>query len=184
MKHGWVELLGCAVLALSALAFATEGTFQGKVVDPPANEQASPGWIFIQGGNHMLRRVDVSHAVIVPPPGNSQHQHRKCGPDCLAVGQEVRVTAEQDGSGEWHAKRVEILRSAGGSNQGGERPIAVRSVAATSVGDAWSKPSTLRNLTGFQPCVLDNHVWLVVHPTLYGEVHIYPMVRRIMRDVL
>jgi hypothetical protein len=30
--------------------------------------------------------------------------------DCLAAGQVIRVTAEQDRSGEWRAKRVEILK--------------------------------------------------------------------------
>jgi hypothetical protein len=39
-------------------------------------------------------------------PASQQH---KCRMECLEVGQEVRITAEQDANGEWRAKRVEIL---------------------------------------------------------------------------
>ena len=108
-------LLGTAVVALLLLVplsgRAADGTFQGKVVEPPASEQAPEGWVFIQGGNHMLRRVDVSHAVVVLGPDiPSSQRARKCGWECLAPGQEIRVTAVQDAAGEWRAKRVVILR--------------------------------------------------------------------------
>jgi hypothetical protein len=98
------------VLFLPVSAIAADGTFQGKVVDPPPSEQVPEGWIFIQGGNHMLRRVDVSHAVVVLGPDIPSSQRRKCGWECLAAGQEIRVTAEQDSAGEWRAKRIVILR--------------------------------------------------------------------------
>ena len=97
----------CVVLMFSA--FPAEGMFQGKLVAPPAGEHATPGWIFVQGRNHAVRRVDVSRATIV---GSGASSSKKCGPECLAIGQEVRVTAEQDGSGEWRATRVEVVRSA------------------------------------------------------------------------
>jgi hypothetical protein len=32
--------------------------------------------------------------------------------ECLTPGQEIQVTAEQDSSGEWRAKRIEILKLA------------------------------------------------------------------------
>ncbi|MGH9565484.1 MAG: hypothetical protein ACRD4I_05845, partial [Candidatus Angelobacter sp.] len=44
--------------------WAAEGMFQGKVVDPPVSGPHRPGWIFVQGRNHMLRRVEVTHAKI------------------------------------------------------------------------------------------------------------------------
>ena len=88
---------------------AVEGIFQGKVIDPPVDEQVSPGWIFVQGRNHLLRRVEVAHAVIVFGQQVPSSQRRKCGMECLEPGQEIRVTAEQDASGEWRARRVEIL---------------------------------------------------------------------------
>jgi hypothetical protein len=37
-------------------------------------------------------------------------QRHDCNSDCLIKGQEVRITAHQDSSGEWRAKRVEILK--------------------------------------------------------------------------
>jgi hypothetical protein len=110
MRDGWAWWFLVLFLALPSRLFAAEGTFQGKIVDPPGQKQVASGWIFVEGRNRMVRRVDVAHAVIVPPAGSSSGQGKKCGPECLAVGQEVRVTAEQDASGEWHARRVEILR--------------------------------------------------------------------------
>jgi hypothetical protein len=103
-------LLLCLVLLASRSVRSAEGIFQGKVVDPPVDEPVRPGWIFVQGGNHLLRRVEVAHAVIVFGQQVPSSQRRKCGPECLEPGQEVRVTANQDSAGEWRASRVEILR--------------------------------------------------------------------------
>lgn len=110
--HVRPPLLVLLVFLVSGLSFGAEGIFQGTVVAPPPSQSTSPGWIFVEGGNHLLRRVEVAHATIVFAPGVSPSQKRKCGPDCLSAGQQVRVTAEQDGSGEWRARRVEILRDA------------------------------------------------------------------------
>jgi hypothetical protein len=101
------------VSLLCGLSFATEGVFQGMVVDPPASQPPSPGWIFVQGGNHLLRKVEVAHAEIVFGERIPDREKRKCGPECLEAGQEVRITANQDESGEWRARRVEILRTGG-----------------------------------------------------------------------
>jgi hypothetical protein len=105
--------LAFVLLLSSSVAFAVDGTFRGKIADPPANEPAVKGWIFVEGRNKMLRRVEVAHAEIVygdeVPASNQQHS---CDPDCLIKGQEVRITAHQDASGEWRAKRVEILKTA------------------------------------------------------------------------
>ena len=99
-----------SVLFMIALpVLAVDGTFQGKVIDPPVNQMALHGWIYVQGRNHIMRRVEVSHAAIVFGDGIPPSQRRKCGAECLAAGQEIRVTAEQDGKGEWRAKRIEIL---------------------------------------------------------------------------
>jgi hypothetical protein len=91
--------------------FAVDGTFRGKIADPPSNVPAIKGWIFVEGRNQMLRRVEVAHAEIVygeEVPASSQRHN--CNSDCLIKGQEVRITAHQDASGEWRAKRVEILK--------------------------------------------------------------------------
>ncbi|HWG49394.1 MAG TPA: hypothetical protein VN669_06860 [Candidatus Acidoferrales bacterium] len=109
MKRGWARVLLFSVVLSCLSASAVEGMFQGKVVEPPNSVPRQSGWIFVQGRNHILRRVEVAHAVIVfgnEVPASQQHQ---CDMRCLEVGQEVRITAEQDGKGEWRAKRVEIL---------------------------------------------------------------------------
>jgi hypothetical protein len=108
----WVVSLAFVLLLLSPIAFAVDGTFRGKIADPPANEPAVKGWIFVEGRNQMLRRVEVAHAEIVygdeVPASNQRHS---CNSECLIKGQEVRITAHQDASGEWRAKRVEILKT-------------------------------------------------------------------------
>jgi hypothetical protein len=108
----WVLSLAFAMLFAVPSVFAADGTFIGKVVDPPANAPVATGWIFIQGKNNMLRRVEVSHAEILFGEDVPVDQRHKCTSKCLSPGQEVRVTAHQDSSGEWQAKRVEILKIA------------------------------------------------------------------------
>src|SRR5579859_3474269 len=107
----WVVSLAFGLLLSWPAALAVGGTFRGKIADPPANEPAVKGWIFVEGRNQMLRRVEVAHAEIVygeEVPASSQRHN--CNSDCLTKGQEVRITAHQDASGEWRAKRVEILK--------------------------------------------------------------------------
>lgn len=110
MKRGCPLLLICGVLLISLPGVAVDGMFQGKVVDPPVDQPLKVGWIFVQGRNHMLRRVEVAHAIVVfgqQVPASQQHN---CRMECIQPGQEIRVTAEQDSNGEWRAKRVEILQ--------------------------------------------------------------------------
>src|SRR6267142_162641 len=107
----WVVSLAFGLLLSSSAMFAVDGTFRGKITDPPASEPAIKGWIFVEGRNQMLRRVEVAHAEIVygeEVPASSQRHN--CNSDCLINGLEVRITAHQDESGEWRAKRVEILK--------------------------------------------------------------------------
>jgi hypothetical protein len=106
---GWILVLIFALLLSSPQVSAVDGTFRGKVIDPPANLPLAKGWIFVQGRNRMLRRVEVAHAVVVFGDDIPERQRHKCNAECLSAGQEVRVTARQDSAGEWRAKRVEIL---------------------------------------------------------------------------
>jgi len=110
MKLCGVLSLVFGLLAYGPTAFAVDGTFRGKITDPPASEPAVKGWIFVQGRNRMLRRVEVAHAEIVYGEEIPASERHNCRADCLKAGQEVRITAHQDSSGEWRAKRVEILR--------------------------------------------------------------------------
>lgn len=99
-------------------AIAADGTFLGEIVDPPANAPDAPGWIFVQGRNQMLRRVEVAHAEVLFGEDVPVSQRRKCSSECLSSGQEVRVTAHQDSDGEWRAKRVEILKTTNKTAEG------------------------------------------------------------------
>src|SRR6478672_3050597 len=121
-----VANLALVLLMGISSAFAVDGTFVGKIADPPASEPAVKGWIFVEGRNQMLRRVEVAHAEIVygeEVPASSQRHH--CNSDCLVKGQEVRITAHQDASGEWRAKRVEILKM---TNQTTEKRLRARAL--------------------------------------------------------
>jgi hypothetical protein len=110
MKRGWARVLLVTVLLCCVPSLAVEGMFQGRVVNPPYVARLKSGWIYVQGRNHSLRRVEVAHAAIVFGEEVPASQKRKCDMECLEVGQEVRVYAEQDSRGEWRATRVEILR--------------------------------------------------------------------------
>jgi hypothetical protein len=109
MRTRWSTVLLLLISCLVVPAFGVDGMFQGRVVDPPPN-QPGHGWIYVQGRNHLLRRVEVSQASIVFSDSIPASQHHKCDMECLVPGQEVRVTAVQDSAGEWRAKRVEILK--------------------------------------------------------------------------
>jgi len=109
MKLCLVLSLAFGLLAYAPPASAVDGTFRGKITDPPASEPAVKGWIFVQSRNHMLRRVEVAHAEIVYGEEIPASERHNCNADCLKAGQEVRITAHQDSSGEWRAKLVEIL---------------------------------------------------------------------------
>jgi hypothetical protein len=137
MKLCW--LLGLAFWLLVGVppASAADGTFRGKITDPPGTEPAVKGWIFVEGMNHMLRRVEVAHAAIVFGEEVPAGRHRTCNADCLKAGQEVRVTAHQDSTGEWRATRVEILtvspKPANKSLEAGTLPNFTRFLAPPQV---------------------------------------------------
>ena len=126
MRHGWARVLLSAIL-LSVPLLAVDGMFQGRVVNAQVSVIRKPGWIFVQGRNHMLRRVEVAHAAVVFGSSVPVTQRHKCDFHCLEVGQEVRIIAEQDGQGEWRAKRVEILQLVTNRAESGrERRTALR----------------------------------------------------------
>src|SRR5947209_18006140 len=97
-----IAVLNLLVL-LAGSVWAVDGTFQGKVIDPPSNLPKPQGWIYVQGRNHMLRRVEVAHASIVFPHSVPDSQHRQCGSECRTARMEARSTVAEDHSGEWRA---------------------------------------------------------------------------------
>ena len=99
-------LVSAGLLPLSA---EISGTFRGVIVHPPRGE-ASHGWIYVQGRNGNLRRAEVSHARVLYAGSVPERLREQIPARSLKEGVEVRVTASQDGNGEWRASRVEILK--------------------------------------------------------------------------
>jgi hypothetical protein len=98
--------LPCIAL-LGVLAFAgAPGIFQGRVYQ---DQNAAPGWIYV-GRNGMLRKVEVSRAQVVYGASVPREERAPDAAQDLIEGAEVRVTAEQDGGGEWRALKVEIIQ--------------------------------------------------------------------------
>ena len=100
----------CMLSVFTAAAFATIGSFRGKIVSAPAG-QARQGWVFVQGPNGSLRLVDIRKAEFAfdddfHPPADLSPSAK-----LLLQGAEVRVVGEQQ-QGEWRAMRVEIIRLA------------------------------------------------------------------------
>lgn len=109
-------------LGLSFAAFAgTPGIFQGRVYQ---DQSAAPGWIYVQGRNGMLRKVGVSRARVVYAASVPAAERAADPALDLVQGAEVRVTAEQDGAGEWRASRVEIVRIQRHSNPKSRAQVA------------------------------------------------------------
>lgn len=103
-------LLGALLLAcVLPVSAAISGTFRGFIVRAPAGE-ASHGWIYVQGRNGNLRRAEVSHARVVYASSVPVDMRQQVPARSLKEGAEVRVTASQDGKGEWRASQVEILK--------------------------------------------------------------------------
>jgi len=95
-----------AVIVASVSA-APAGTFRGVVVLGPDHE---PGWIMVAGANGQVRRVSISSAQVVYADSVPARDRQKKPELAIVHGAEVRVTADQDGHGEWRAHKIEILK--------------------------------------------------------------------------
>lgn len=106
-------MLPALLLVIALLVSAgTPGTFVGAIADlsPPEDGKS---WIYVQGRNGWVRKVEVSSAQVVYHRSVPGRRRARLPASSLIVGAEVRVTAEQDEEGGWHAQRVEILRLPG-----------------------------------------------------------------------
>jgi hypothetical protein len=101
------------LLACVPLSAATPGTFRGVLVGVAEGE--SP-WVYLMGRNGLLRRVNVSHSQVSYASSFPKRERKKSARESLRAGAEVRVTAEQDGAGEWQAIEVEILQQSSESS--------------------------------------------------------------------
>ncbi len=95
------------LLALATLA-GTPGSFRGVVVEGPKTERHE-GWIFVQGKNGSLRRVEIAKAAVHYDESYPADKRKDSPKFALKPGIEVRVTAVQGSDGEWHASQVEII---------------------------------------------------------------------------
>jgi len=98
------------LLVLSQAAFATIGSFRGKIVSAPTG-QARAGWVFVQGPNGRLRLVDIRKAEFAFDDDFRAPADLNPSAKLLLQGAEVRVVGEQQ-DGEWRAMRVEIIHLA------------------------------------------------------------------------
>ncbi len=101
-------LLFAIWLAIVLLWAGTPGVFQGKVVVSPDPQQ--DGWLFVQAPNGSVRRVQVADAQFAYGEEVPRKDRQSVVPRKLPSGTRVRVTAEQNSSGEWRASRVEIVQ--------------------------------------------------------------------------
>lgn len=103
-----VSITVAAFLVVFALVLwaGTPGTFRGVVIHGPG---MVPGWMFLKSANGQVRRVAISRAQVVYADGVPVSERQKTPELSIVTGADVRVTAEQDGRGEWRAIRVEIL---------------------------------------------------------------------------
>ena len=111
-----VTQFGLIVLAAMLILFAIpsaaiSGSFRGKIVEG-AQSAVDPNWIYVQGRNGMIRRVEISHAQVDYDPSIPAVSRRPQAQAALTAGAEVRVTAEQGSDGEWRATRIEVLKTA------------------------------------------------------------------------
>jgi hypothetical protein len=109
MKRLALPLVALLLAGFLPAAAEISGTFRGVIVHAPAGEPTH-GWIYVAGRNGNLRRAEVSHAQILYARSVPIRLRAKDPSQGLKEGAEVRITASQDGNGEWRASRVEILR--------------------------------------------------------------------------
>ena len=102
---GWLIWLLCT----ATLSASATGIFRGFVVEAPPAEARS-GWIYVNSPKGMMRRVKVSRARVYYSQAVPLSLRNPRPAKSLVSGTEVRVTAEQDGDGEWNASEIEILR--------------------------------------------------------------------------
>jgi hypothetical protein len=106
----WVGIIGIAVTVFAVAWAGAPGTFRGTVVEPLLRNRSDDGWVYVEGRNQMVRRVEVHKAKVLFADDVPTAQRRGTPEAWLIAGTEVRVTAVQGADGEWHATRIEILK--------------------------------------------------------------------------
>ena len=113
MRRVSFAVAAVSVLLLSLLPTtlcATPGSFRGVIVRGPED---SPGWIWVKSANGQLRKVGIDGASVVYDDAVPRTDRERQPEMSMKSGAEVRVTANQDGEGEWRASKIEILKLKG-----------------------------------------------------------------------
>lgn len=103
-----VRVLLIGLLGAVTVLSAASGSFRGKVVESDQTV-LDPDWLYVQGRDHAIRRVEVSHARVEYDEAVPAADRKSKAEQSLVAGTEVRITAEQGKDGEWRASVVEIL---------------------------------------------------------------------------
>lgn len=111
LRFSMGAVLGVLILTVLSVA-GTPGSFRGKIVENASSSPADKNWIYVQGRNGMVRRVEISHAHIEYDEDVPASDRSRTARQALVPGAEVRVTAEQGSDGEWKASEIEILEPA------------------------------------------------------------------------
>jgi hypothetical protein len=89
------KLAPCFVLVgllYTLVQAGTPGSFRGKVVEGVQGSRDA-GWLYVQGRNGNIRRVDISHATVGYDEAVPAHQRKPSAREQLTPGAKVRVTA-------------------------------------------------------------------------------------------
>src|SRR3954466_11772985 len=105
------RLLSVLFLLVSSALFAANGSFTGQVVNGP-NLDSNKKWVYVQASKGAVRRGESFHAKGVYGGGVAEKEREPKAEDGVHEGSQVRVTAAQNGEGEWEASHVEILKTA------------------------------------------------------------------------
>ncbi len=115
----WLGLRVVPVLLVVLSVFAgTPGSFRGVLYK---GTDTKPGWWYVVGRNDSLRLVYTGNATVTYGDTVPAQDRKSVPAHSLTAGTEVRVTAEQDGTGAWQATDIEILSLKGTGTQAQER---------------------------------------------------------------
>ena len=102
-----LALLLALLFIVPLLSANTSGVFRGILVEDPHG--SSKGFLYLRSHNGNMRRVETSKATVAFDESVPKEQQMGAAADALKPGADVRITAEQEGDGEWHASRIDIM---------------------------------------------------------------------------
>jgi hypothetical protein len=103
-----LALMMALLFMVPLTAANTSGVFRGVLVENPNGEQGS-GFVYLRARNGSMRKVETSKAEVAYDEGVPKEQQMGAAADALKPGADVRITAEQQSDGEWHATRIDIM---------------------------------------------------------------------------